>query len=221
MTGPDGTVNVEGLAGTLTVLANPTRLLLLDRLGQPRFASDLENELGLTRQALKKHLDQLVGAGLVDVRPSRRGVFPAAEYAASARGLFAFKEDVLALALPPGASPGSLPTRPAQALAGPLGARGPGLLVVHGHRRGEWLPLAGRSEFALGRDEKNDIALPWDPFASGKHALLRAGPGWSLTDLHASNRTYVNFEPLAPGESRTLLAGDVIGLGRTLLVLRP
>lgn len=89
------------LAKQLGVLANPIRLDLVDRLARPAFARELEEELTLTRQGLKRHLDQLIESGLVQARPGKRGFFSATEYVASASGVFAFKEDVLALATPP------------------------------------------------------------------------------------------------------------------------
>lgn len=211
-----------GLAQAFTVLANPTRLMLLHRLATPAFVPDLEEELSLTRQALKKHLDALVEGGLVETRRTRRGVFSATEYAASARGLFAFKEAVLDLALPEErVTRTEQRTRPASNDSASRAHDGPGLLVLHGHRRGAWFPLEGAGPIVVGRDETSDIPLAWDPFASARHAALsRDGVGWSLTDLHARNGTSVNLQRVELGSTVKLANGDVIGLGRSLLVLR-
>src|SRR5438067_758558 len=93
------TLDRDPLARRLGVLASPIRLALLHRLAAPAFVSDLAPELGLTRQALARHLDDLVEVGLVEPqRDARRGFMPATRYAASPAGLFALKEELRMLA---------------------------------------------------------------------------------------------------------------------------
>jgi pSer/pThr/pTyr-binding forkhead associated (FHA) protein len=41
-----------------------------------------------------------------------------------------------------------------------------------------------------------------------------------VTDLHSRNGTLLNFERLAPGETRDLRTGDVLTIGRSRLVFR-
>lgn len=210
----------EALAAQLSVIANATRLALLDRLARPAFAPEIEEELGMTRQGLKRHLDQLIEAGLVEARASKRGVFPATEYLASAPGIFAFKEDVLSLATPPAAAT-THDTVPATSPSGAQPPKGAGLVVVHGRRRGEWFPLDPARATTLGRDDANDIALPWDPFASARHALIdRDRATWRVRDIEARNGTFVDFQLLDRGATATLRAGSIIGIGRSLFVLR-
>lgn len=204
----------------ITALASSTRLTLLDRLARPAFAPELEAELDIARQSLKKHLDQLLEAGLLEARAAKRGIFPATEYLASAPGLFAFKADILALATPPSVVR-THGTVAAPAAAGDAPPRGTGLLVVHGRERGEWFPLDPTRASTLGRDEANEVALSWDPFASARHALLeRNGSGWSIRDLEARNGTFVDFVPIARGQVVRLAVGSVIGIGKSLFVLR-
>jgi DNA-binding transcriptional ArsR family regulator len=55
-------------------VADPTRRLLIERLrrGGPASITDLTAGLGITRQAVTKHLDALGAAGLVRIRRDGR-----------------------------------------------------------------------------------------------------------------------------------------------------
>lgn len=210
------------LVQLFALLANPTRVALLHRLQRPAFVPELADELGLTRQAVTKHLDALREGGVVRRRATRRGLLRAMEYAADPGGLFAFQEAVRALGVPPAVVwAGDAATRPADAAGAAVEPSGPGLLLVHGDRRGRWWTLAGDGGWAIGRDARNEIALPYDPFASARHALLaRDGAAWTLTDLGSRNGTELNFRPLPPGASARVAPGDLVGVGRSLLLLR-
>lgn len=210
----------EALANQLAVLASPTRLALMDRLARPAFAPDLEEELKLARQTVKKHLDQLIEAGLVEARPAKRGVFPATEYVASAPGVFAFKENVLSLATPP-AMATIHNTAPAFTTRDVHARPGAGLFVVHGRTLGEWFALDPTRACTIGRDEANDVALPWDPFASARHAIIERSPaGWTVLDLDAKNGTLVDLAAVPRGARVPLSPGSVLGIGKSLFVLR-
>lgn len=218
-----GEATQSDLAKWMEVLASPVRLALLHRLGQPAFVPDLARELGITRQALKKHLDALETSGLVTATQSRRGALRATEYQANPAGLFAFKESVLAIAVQ--TDPGALApaeTRPSMAGRGAQAAGGGvGLLLVHGDQPGRWFPVAGRTTIVLGRDPKGEVALTYDPFASARHALLRhASTGWTLTDLQSTNGTRVNFRRIASSETVPVRSGDLITIGKSHLLLR-
>lgn len=210
------------LAHALEALGNPVRLALLHRLARPAFLRDLAREFGITRQAMTRHVEELERVGLVVGRPGRRGSLPATEYRADPAGLFAFKESVLGLALPADALPAhESPTRPGSLPAGRPAREGPGLLLVHGDAPGRWYALPRGSSWILGRDPRNDVCLSYDPFASARHALLgREGAAWTITDLHATNGTLVDFVPLAPGETRPLRSGSVVTVGRSRLLFQ-
>lgn len=210
----------EALASQLAVIASPVRLALLDRLVAPAFAPELEEELGITRQSLKRHLDQLVESGLLEARDAKRGIFPATQYVASATGIFALKESVMALATPPTRA-AAASTVPSRATTGAQAAPGAGLLLVHGHRRGEWFPFEGARTITIGRDGSNEVALPWDPFASARHALLDVTPaGCAVRDLNARNGTFVDFQQVESGSEVALPVGGILGVGKSLFVLR-
>lgn len=66
-------------------------------------------------------------------------------------------------------------------------------------------------ESIIGRT--GDIAIE-DPRISRRHAVIRSGDGSiGIEDLGSTNGTTVNGEPLAPGTTRNLSAGDRVGLG--------
>jgi predicted component of type VI protein secretion system len=73
----------------------------------------------------------------------------------------------------------------------------------------------------LGRDEKNEIALP-DPFkvVSRKHAKIVETEGiLQLVDLEAPNFTYLNDDRLNPNEENAVKSGDKIKIGEYELEL--
>lgn len=64
----------------------------------------------------------------------------------------------------------------------------------------------------VGRTADNDLRVEAD-YVSRHHAvLLLAGPDTVLEDLHSTNGTYVNGEPIT---RRTLREGDLVGFGKT------
>lgn len=210
------------LSRWLTALSSPVRVGLLHRLGRAAFMPDLAKEFEVSRQALKKHLDDLVDVGLVTARSARRGALPATEYVANPAGLFAFKEAVQAIAVT--ADPSALPpasTRRSGARRDGGPGSGAGLLLVHGDTPGRWFALEPRLSWVVGRDPKADIPLAYDAFASARHAMVRRGrDGWTVTDLQSTNGTHVNFRPIPAGETVELRPGDVLTVGKSHLVLR-
>lgn len=76
-----------------------------------------------------------------------------------------------------------------------------------------------RAGVTLGRRPGCDVSLPWDDLVSRLHAqLMRLGAEWVLCDEGLShNGTFVNGERVCG--RRRLVAGDVITVGRTPIVL--
>jgi pSer/pThr/pTyr-binding forkhead associated (FHA) protein len=72
----------------------------------------------------------------------------------------------------------------------------------------------------LGRGERNDVLIDWDPAVSAVHAELQCTGGvWTVADDGlSSNGTYVNGSRL--GGRQRLRDGDHLRLGRTVLVYR-
>jgi DNA-binding transcriptional ArsR family regulator len=205
----------------MEALSNPVRVAILHRLARPTFVPDLARELGMTRQALRKHLKVLEDAGLVRAQSSQRRLLRASEYRVDPVGLFSFKEAVRALAVHGPPDPLPLPTRAAGSAGAPPRMAGGGLLLVHGDAPGRWMLLPASGSAIVGRDPKADVRLAYDAFASARHALLQAGPeGVLVTDLHSTNGTLLNFRPLLPGEPAPLRHGDLLTVGRSHLLYR-
>lgn len=79
----------------------------------------------------------------------------------------------------------------------------------------------GHAERAtIGRSEHSDLPLTWDPEVSRTHAQLeRFGGDWTVVDDGLSrNGSFVNGERVVA--RRRLGDGDVLRLGRSLLVFR-
>ncbi|HWG91913.1 MAG TPA: FHA domain-containing protein [Candidatus Thermoplasmatota archaeon] len=217
-----GAVDERDLSELLTVLANPTRLALIERLAKPAFVTDLAQEMGLTRQSLERHLQDLEAAGFVVGTPSWRGPLRATEYATDRTALFTFTErlgDLGKQMAPVGQSNNA--TLPSAPFAADPQRGHAGLLLVHGDTPGKWFSLQGKRLVVIGRSQEVDVSVPYDAFSSSRHASLHlANDGWRLTDLKATNPPSVNFRPLQAGESVLLRHGDLITVGRTQLLFR-
>jgi FHA domain len=92
----------------------------------------------------------------------------------------------------------------------------PGALVVVSSpdlEEGERLELA-HEQVTIGRGPLNDLQLPEDDFASGRHALIdpRRDGVW-VEDLGSTNGSFVNGVRLA--SSRRLTPGDIVRIGET------
>jgi SARP family transcriptional regulator, regulator of embCAB operon len=92
-----------------------------------------------------------------------------------------------------------------------------------------WTDAAGRQGLltlqqservvTVGRRSENDLALPWDPQVSRRHATLTFQHGqWHVRDEGSSNGTSLDGAPVT--EARPLRHGDVIRFGRTPVVFR-
>lgn len=81
----------------------------------------------------------------------------------------------------------------------------------------ETLSLRGRDAFTIGRDPKNDLAIA-HPTVSRFHArIVRRGAAFLLSDLNASNGTYLNEQ--AVNGSVELRINDIIRIGPCSLIL--
>lgn len=242
MTGrPDrGSVDYERLSEYLRALAVPNRLQLLRQLQLPRAVSEitlaparkareLNEERNLSRQAIEGHLDTLEGLGLVQGRASSREGRSVTEYVVSHARLFLVVEELRRLSLIRSAETGD--TAAADRGAGATGAMpaapttmpdGAALVLAGGPLEGTAFALEGAGPWTIGREKGNAITLAYDPFVSKANTLVwREGAALRVRTLDgARNGTRVNWRTLAPGETATLRAGDTLGVGRTLLLVR-
>jgi len=91
------------------------------------------------------------------------------------------------------------------------------ITVVSGPDKGRVFRLADDVSHRIGR-RRGSIALD-DRSISSKHAELTNTMGeWTVTDLGSSNGTYVNKQKVEPDDSRTVVDGDRIQFGRSMVV---
>lgn len=223
------------LARLLESLANPTRLTLLRHVRSPRLLSEirlraeqardgLNPNRPMARQGVRHHLDSLLESGFIRRRESWRGEQPVDEYLVNHQRLFAIAEDFRALA---GLRPSDLSWDEQTATLDDGPARphapGPQLLIVHGLAEGHAFVLKeenGKSEWIVGRRPGLQISLDYDPFVSSEHArILREGDRFLVEDFPQSrNGTTLNWRMLPRGGRAELKHGNVVGVGRSLLL---
>lgn len=88
-----------------------------------------------------------------------------------------------------------------------------GSLRLSWHNRS--IPL-GRI-ITIGREKGNTIVLN-DPMVSRKHAIIEEKMGtYFIRDLESTNSTYVNNNPIKPGEDKKLQPGSTINIGKNEL----
>lgn len=67
----------------------------------------------------------------------------------------------------------------------------------------------------IGRDKSCNFQID-DPLVSRKHAIIEFISSYPyIRDAGSTNATYVNNNPLKPGEKKRLRRGDVIRMGKT------
>lgn len=225
-------LDTDRLSTYLKALSNPRRLDLLRLLRVPRASADIvlspkRRDDGLSptrpmsRQSIEEHLASLEEVGVVDRLPDEPG--RANHRVLNQARLFAVLEELRELtALRPSVRvdvDATMAAHDAPALSWPSG---PKLVLVSGPWEGRTFPLAGEGPWRLGRVEGSDVALSYDPYVSSRHArLVRHEGGFALeAEAEARNPARVNFQPLRPGQPRALRSGDVLGVGRSLLVLQ-
>lgn len=237
-----GSVDFAGLEDYLQVLGYASRLELLLQLRQPRKLDEIEltpsearagdnPDRTISRQAVQHHLDRLMDVGLVRMGSTEGDDGRTRHtYRTDTPRLYAVLEELRRLleVSPPGEVEPYRTTR----LEDPIEDRaadrdGPHLVMVHGIEEGRIYPLRPDTRdpprgWVIGRDPEADVALPHDPFVSTENAeVLPDGDGFKLLDLRtARNGTFLNWEQIPVGGARPLSQGDVIRVGRTLLVFR-
>lgn len=221
---PPDDVDLVGMAAAFAPLANEKRLALLRYLVEPHYVEEIASHLGMARQAAQKHIDQLIEIGVIRRQVGRRASGPVTDFVIVPQALFALTEGFARLATFQTRSAEDLLLRTQRADGAPsAGERvsGPSLTVVRGLYIGTKFALTGRSVTTIGRDIDRDISLAYDPFVSNRHAeVLREGAEWRLVDAFSTNGTQHEWVALPRGGHVALRSGDVVGVGRSLLVFR-
>lgn len=89
----------------------------------------------------------------------------------------------------------------------------PSLRVLKGRNVGHRCPVNGE-RLTIGR-RRSDLVLA-DPEVSSQHAeIVFTGSSYVLRDLKSTNGTFLNGEPI---DEKTLIHGDEVSIGQTLLV---
>jgi DNA-binding transcriptional ArsR family regulator len=228
----------QKLADYLEALANPGRLALLHQLRQPKTVGDIQiaptdpgdgsPARNISRQAVRKQLEKLERAGLVVAQQTRRNGTKMDEHMVNHAMLFAVTEELRRVTrLAP-----TVPLAPAATMTGSrlsarqAGSVGAHVIMVHGPKEGHSFMLQGTpgetEGWVIGRRRHLPISLDHDPFVSGEHAkILQSGDSYEILDLQTNkNGTDLNWDPLPRGGKRRLRHGDIIGIGRTLLLFR-
>lgn len=230
-------LDYDRLEEYLSALAYGSRLELLNILRFPKNVQDIriaprqvragENpDRPVARQTVQGHLDKLVEIGLVVSRdaPERRGK----EYLVNPQRFYLILEELRKVGTITADAPvphdgtvdlGWVRAEHPQA--------GPRLLLVHGMHEGRSFPLRkealqeGRG-WVIGRREGLHVSLEYDPFVSSENAeIVQSGRDYVLLDLRSSkNGTHLNWRRLEKDERPVLASGDVVGVGRSLLVFR-
>jgi DNA-binding transcriptional ArsR family regulator len=224
---PSG-IDFEALARDLRPLGSTVRLRLLDLLTEPLYLEEVARRIGLSRQGVRRHLDELVEVGLLRKQLGDRPVGEVSEYVLDHARVFQMNTEFARLGMlrPTREALAHAPTadvgrsgKPARAAA-----RGePALALVRGQGEGRVFLLAhqpGRV-WRIGRAKGAEIRLDYDPYVSNRHAeVRREAAGFALVDAFSRNGTTLNWAPIEKGEAAPLARGDVIGVGRTLLVFQ-
>ncbi len=136
--------------------------------------------------------------------------------AMSTQSIYRSQSDTLA----PSAAPIEKPSSPAIPANPPTGA----FLTLHVIDTGSILPLAGRTEYTLGRVAEGQPILPdvdlsaYEAYAQGVsrlHAALKiVNKKVTVVDLGSSNGTRVNGQKISPNFDYPINHGDIIALGK-------
>lgn len=224
--------NLDRLETMLKALASGNRLHLLLALQQPKRVTDLtlqptrggtawgKEDRPISRQAVRGQIKALEDIGVVT--PLEGG--EEQRFVVNHAKLFEVTEQLRELATVRPEVPVQQHTRELSPAGGPPRTQGAHLVLVRGVREGQAFPLVGSGGaegWLVGRAKAAEVPLDYDPFVSSAHARILARDGRHLlADLRSKNRTFLNWQPLAPGAVAPLEPGDVIGVGMSLLLYR-
>lgn len=236
------------LSDYLEVLGNRTRLRIIRLLEKESMdARTLSRRTGISYENTKKHLEKLLGAGLVTRVPgvgreTSKGIHPAWNYLPVPGILERIQRDLGILAsVQDKRGPETLKQRiedVRRQVGKALGTAGWMLLVIGGEWDGKTIPLSSpRTELGRGREEGisgeggiTRIAFPPSYRSVTRlekpHAVIRTGGGKStIEDTGSRGGTFINDQKIIPHVQTPLKDGDRIMLSRgdfpvTILVLK-
>lgn len=216
------------VAAHLKPLASQVRLRILDLLSEPRYLESIAQELGITRQAVRKHLDRLIELGVVIAQDAGPRAAHSKEFVLDRSRIFQLQAEFQRLGrLRTDGLVSHDPTtvEGRTSSSAPRSIRSePRLVTVRGLDEGTVYRLAlqpGRV-WRLGRAPGSEVPVAYDPYASMTHAELRCHAGsFLLVDQYSRNGTTLNGRPLLRGGEAPIHPGDLIGIGKSLFVFQP
>lgn len=222
---PAKEVDFAALARDLRPLSYEKRLELLHFLTRPHYLEEIATHLKMARQAAQKHIDQLLDIGVIKKQPGQRPSGPVVEYVVVPQRLFSLSEEFgkLGVLKPLGGEEALSRTQVVtKAPKAQTTALGPALVCVHGMKVGTFFRLGGTpGPWTIGRDADRSISIDYDPFVSNRHAEVHLRNGqYVLVDTFSTNGSFLNWERLSRGGEASLNPGDVVGVGKSLLVFR-
>ncbi len=218
------------IAEVLASLGDPMRVALLRRLSTPHTLEAIHTRAvrheGMAEHDVspdafhQKYLEPLVDLGVITFREPAGG--GAAEYVLNQPALYALAEKVndvgrLRAAPARGLAVRAPPLPPTFQIATPC------LVLVKGLWEGRTYPLPRRPKgsWVIGRGSQVDVCLDYDPYVGAQNTSIEWEAGaYRVHDLQGGGGTFLNFRELGRGASQPLRNGDVVGLGRSLLMAR-
>lgn len=223
----------DRLSEALASLANPTRLALLRKLRTPRPLGEIDLRAPgpdegrpLSRQGVKEHLTRLLDVGVVVGLSSHEDGRSPTEYVLNHQTLFSIAEEVRLLARNRPTVEPEVQTVRVPADPGPPRMPRECLVLVKGLDEGRAFDLSpARSParaWLIGRKRSAAVCLDFDAHVSSENTLVEWDGGHhTLRDLPGSrNGTTLNLAPLPKDATVRLSHGDLVGVGRTLLLYR-
>ncbi len=220
----------DELATALKVLASTTRLRVLSAIKKPTPMRDIRVPPESSRsgdnptrpvsvQVVQQHLKRLEKVGLVQETGADR------HYVVNRPRLYALAESFRQLAALRGDhTPLDNRTIVLESPGAAAPVRGPRLVLVHGAYEGKAYALdpsfAVDGQWIIGRRPGLPVCLDYDPYVSREHAVVSEGAAaFTIRPLPGTrNPTAVNWSQLHEDHEHVLSPGDVIGIGRSLLV---
>lgn len=224
-------IDPEALAQLFGALADPVRLRLLLALAQPQRLEAVrvpadgadQNGANVATARLQKHVKALQEIGVVNAKPEVEDGKVNDYFRTNPRQLFAMSEELRLLAPSREAADAGIDgTLPGPPQVRARLTRDPSLLLVRGLGEGRRFLLAGGEMWTVGRKQGCDVRLDYDPYASQLQCRVARADGafWLHDEAAARNRTTVNLVPMQRGALQLLAPGDVVGVGRSLLVFQ-
>lgn len=216
------------LAQALSALGSPTRLALMRAIRVPCTLHEISvgslegvPDRPLARQTVTGHLERLMEVGVISSRQVMRSYGETSEFVVNHQALFGLSEEVRRLArLRPAVEP------TVETIHGgverPSDVARPCLVLVRGLDEGATFDLrpGQAQEWVIGRRRGVAVSLDFDPSISSQNSIItwQGGHHELQNDASSRNGTSLNFRRLRDDEKTPLRHGDLIGVGRVLLL---